>query len=138
MWEWTKDFGGWIWEKLLDFGGWIWDELPGWLESLWEWTKDFGGWIWKKLKEFGEWLWKWIKDLFSEVIVNAVKDWYEKSALKKIIDTIFHWVEGIYDKYIGLVDKVAHPVKTIKSAFGVEESIAITPKSQSAKGLDVT
>ena len=48
IWNWTKDFPGWLWGKIIsiwtwefDFGAWLWDKIT----SIWSWTWDFGGWL---------------------------------------------------------------------------------------------
>jgi len=52
IWDWTKDFAGWLWTQIttiwtwvFDFGGWIWEKIT----SIWTWTYDFGAWIWGKI-----------------------------------------------------------------------------------------
>ena len=52
IWNWTKNFAGWLWEQMTnvwnwtyDFGAWIWDKIT----SVWNWTYDFGAWLWGKI-----------------------------------------------------------------------------------------
>ncbi|KKK50690.1 hypothetical protein LCGC14_3122490, partial [marine sediment metagenome] len=75
IWEWTKDFPGWLWEKItsvwswgFNFGSWLWEEI----KTIWNYDEDFGGWLWGKITsiwdwtyDFAGWIWKKVTSIFA-------------------------------------------------------------------------